>query len=75
MRRDDDRDPPADDRDLYPEDDPTDPSHPDFDLSEAAPYSPYEGAPRPWFTRRWFLMIVALLVVVGLFLPYLRTIL
>jgi hypothetical protein len=51
-------------------DDPTDPAHPDFDLSEAAPYSTYEPR-KPWFLRRWVLIVVSSLVVLALVLPYL----
>jgi hypothetical protein len=54
----------------YEDDDPNDPSHPDYDLSESAPYDfdrPYE---KPWFLRRWFLLTVALLIVFSLLLPY-----
>jgi hypothetical protein len=50
-------------------DDPTDPTHPDFDLSEAAPYSSQEHR-KPWFLRRWALIVVSALVVVSLVLPY-----
>ena len=53
-------------------DDPNDPSHPDHDLSEAAGYSGWAPAPRPWFTRRWVLLTVAALVIVGLVLPFVR---
>jgi hypothetical protein len=50
-------------------DDPRDPAHPDFDLSEAAPYSSHEPR-KPWFLRRWALIVVSALVVVSLVLPY-----
>jgi hypothetical protein len=51
------------------EDDPNDPAHPDFDLSESAPYDydgPYE---KPWFLRRGVLMAVSLLLIFSLLLP------
>ena len=53
------------------DDDPNDPSHPDYDLSNSAPYDfdkPYE---KPWFLRRWVLLLVSVIVLVGLLLPYL----
>src|SRR5688500_4337555 len=52
------------------EDDPTDPNHPDHDLSEAAPaYLDYID--KPWFLLRSLLMIITVLVIGGLVLPYL----
>ncbi|HWO73831.1 MAG TPA: hypothetical protein VNN21_09775 [Dehalococcoidia bacterium] len=54
----------------HEDDDPTDPSHPDFDLSEASPYSAYEPRPKPWYLRRVTLLLVSLLVVFSLLLPY-----
>lgn len=58
------------DPDLFEADDPTDPDHPDYDLSVAAPAYLIEE-PRPWFLQRWFLLSVAVLVISGLVLPYL----
>jgi hypothetical protein len=55
-------------------DDPTDPEHPDYDLSVASPYAPYEPPPKPWFMRRLALILVAIVVITGLFVPYLRNI-
>jgi hypothetical protein len=52
------------------DDDPNDPSHPDFDLSESAPYDFDEPYQKPWFLRRWVLLLVSLIVVVSLLLPY-----
>jgi hypothetical protein len=54
----------------FEDDDPNDPSHPDFDLSDSAPHDfdgPYE---KPWFLRRWLLLLVSLLVVISLLLPF-----
>ncbi len=49
--------------------DPTDPSHPDHDLSEATGYGAWEPAakPNPWLRR--VLVILSLLAVLGLILP------
>jgi hypothetical protein len=49
--------------------DPTDPSHPDHDLSEATGYGAWEPAqkPNPWLRR--VLVILSLLAVLGLTLP------
>jgi hypothetical protein len=52
------------------DDDPNDPSHPDYDLSDSAPYDFDEPYEKPWFLRRWVLLLVSLIVVVGLLLPY-----
>lgn len=51
------------------EDDPTDPSHPDYDLSSAAP-AYLDKIDKPWFLQRWFVGLVALLLIAGLVLPY-----
>jgi hypothetical protein len=59
------------DEDEDEDDDPNDPSHRDYDLSESAPYASYEEQTRPWFTRRWVLLIVAVLIIASLLLPYL----
>jgi hypothetical protein len=54
------------------DDDPTDPNSPDFDLSTAADYdyddyeAPYRG---PWFTRRWVLILVAFVAIMGFTIP------
>lgn len=57
------------------DDDPNDPSHRDYDLSNSAPYD-YErpADDKPWFLRRWAMMIVGLLLVFSLLLPYLNMI-
>ena len=58
------------DRSDYEDDDPNDPSHPDFDLSDSAPHDfdePYEKA---WFLQRWLLLLVSAIVLLGLLLPY-----
>ena len=53
------------------DDDPNDPSHPDYDLSNSAPYDFDEPYEKPWFLRRWVLLLVSVIVLVGLLLPYL----
>jgi hypothetical protein len=53
------------------EDDPNDPRHPDFDLSEAAGWTSSAPRSKPWFMRRWALLIVAVLVIIALFVPLL----
>ncbi len=52
--------------------DPGDPSHPDYDLSEAAGYAGWESAPKPWLARRGVILLVALIVIAGLVIPLLR---
>jgi hypothetical protein len=52
-------------------DDPNDPAHPDWDLSESAPYFVDEPLAKPWFTRRWVLLIVGAVVISSLLLPVL----
>ena len=49
--------------------DPSDPSHPDHDLSETAGYGAWEPAekPNPWLRRA--LVFLSLLAVLGLVLP------
>jgi hypothetical protein len=49
--------------------DPTDPSHPDHDLSEAAGYGASEPVekPNPWLRRA--LLVLSLLAILGLILP------
>jgi hypothetical protein len=54
----------------YEDDDPNDPSHPDFDLSDSAPYEFDEPYRKPWFLQRWVLLLVSLIVVFSLLLPY-----
>ena len=70
----DDRELDGDALDEPAEDDPTAPGHRDFDLSTASPYAPYEPPPKPWFMRRVALILVAIVVITGLFVPYLRNI-
>jgi len=60
---------PQDERD----DDPNSPWHRDHDLSESSPEYYFEARPKPWFARRWFLWLIALLVVAGMFLPLFQT--
>jgi hypothetical protein len=54
--------------DEYDDDDPNNPSHRDYDLSESAPYEfdSWTSGDRPWFLRRWVLLTVSLLVVLSL---------
>ena len=52
------------------DDDPNDPSHPDFDLSDSAPYDFDEPYEKPWFLQRWLLLMVSAIVLLGLLLPY-----
>jgi len=49
--------------------DPTDPSHPDHDLSETTGYGAWEPAekPNPWLRRA--LVVLSLLAILGLILP------
>ena len=53
------------------DDDFSDPDHPDHDLSEWSPYSPGVPDGKPWFTRRWVLITVSAIVILGLVLPFL----
>jgi hypothetical protein len=50
--------------------DPNDPTHPDYDLSEAAGYGGWEAAPKPLLLRRGVILIVTLLVIIGLMVPF-----
>lgn len=50
--------------------DPNDPTHPDYDLSEAAGYGDWEPAPKPLILRRGVILIVTLLVIIGLMIPF-----
>ncbi|HEU0072799.1 MAG TPA: hypothetical protein VFS30_02215 [Dehalococcoidia bacterium] len=54
----------------FEDDDPNDPSHRDYDLSNSAPYDFDEPYEKPWFLRRWLLLLVSLIVLAGLLLPY-----
>ena len=51
--------------------DPNDPSHPDFDLSEAG-YSGVEPEGRPWFPPRALIIAVAVLLLVVMLWPACR---
>jgi hypothetical protein len=59
---------------LYEEDDedPTNPAHPDYDLSTASPYRHVEPQPRYWFTARWVLLLIAIIAIGGMLIPYFR---
>jgi hypothetical protein len=54
------------------EDDPNDPRHRDFDLSEAGIGVHRDYDKKPFFLRRGVLLVVAVLVIVGLLLPFIR---
>lgn len=62
-----------DDRASADDDDPNDPSHPDFDLSEVGrPVHHYETGPeKPWFLRRVFLQAVAAVLIASMTIPVL----
>jgi hypothetical protein len=51
------------------DDDPNDPRHPDFDLSESGFWHEYDPHPKPWFLRRWMLLLIAVLVIVAMIAP------
>ncbi|OGO50204.1 MAG: hypothetical protein A2148_04170 [Chloroflexi bacterium RBG_16_68_14] len=46
--------------------DPNDPSHPDYDLSEAAGYAYWEPSSKSLLTRRGVILLITLLVIAGL---------
>ena len=61
--------------DEFEEDDPNDPQHRDHDLSTSADYDFDSWADdKPWFMRRWAVIVVSgmliLSLVLGLILPY-----
>ena len=62
--------PPPQDPDPEP-DDLSDPRHPDFDLSEWAPYGIGDEQAKPWFIRRGVYILVAFLVISSLVLSFL----
>jgi hypothetical protein len=49
--------------------DPTDPSHPDFDLSEAAEHSDWEQRRGLLPLRRWVILLVTIVIIITLFWP------
>jgi hypothetical protein len=53
----------------YEDDDPNNPTHRDHDLSTSANYD-YDtwDTPKPWYLRRWLLLLVSLLIVASLVL-------
>lgn len=63
--------PEADDDEGAWELDPNDPSHPDYDLSEAAGYADWEPAPKPLLLRRGVMLLIVTLIIVGFILPFL----
>ena len=50
--------------------DPTDPSHPDFDLSEASPYSDYQQRRGLLPPPQWLIVLVSIIVLLALFSPF-----
>lgn len=50
---------------------PTDPSHPDYDLSEAAPYVGGERPSRVLPLARWVIWVISLIVIFSLLVPVL----
>lgn len=54
---------------------PTDPSHPDYDLSESAPYAGLEGRSRLLPLARWAIWVISLLLLLALLVPALLRIL
>jgi hypothetical protein len=54
----------------FEDDDPTDPSHRDFDLSTSAPYD-FDGPAdsKPWFLRRGFILLIGTVLIVSIVLP------
>ncbi len=50
--------------------DPTDPDHPDFDLSEAAGYSDYERRRGLLPPPQWLILLVSIIVVLSLLAPF-----
>ncbi len=62
---------PEDESEDLADDDPNDPLHRDFDLSESAGWGYHRPTTKPWFLRRWALLVVAGLVILGLVIPIL----
>jgi hypothetical protein len=50
--------------------DPNDPSHPDFDLSEAAGHTDYDQRRRLFTLPHWLLLLVTIIVLVALLWPF-----
>ena len=63
-----DDEPPEEDEELEGEWelDPNDPTHPDYDLSEAAGYANWEPAPKPLLARRGIILLITLVIVIAL---------
>ena len=55
--------------------DPNDPTHPDYDLSDAAGYAEWEPSPKPVLLWRGVVLVVSLLIITGLFLSLLLRVL
>lgn len=51
--------------------DPNDPTHPDYDLSEAAGYADWEPSPKPALLRRGAVLLITLLILAALLMPVL----
>jgi hypothetical protein len=49
--------------------DPTDPDHPDFDLSEASPYSGYQQRRGFLPPPQWLILLVSIIVLFALVAP------
>jgi hypothetical protein len=50
--------------------DPTDPSHPDFDLSEASPYTDYQQRRGLLPPPQWLIVLVSIIVLLALIAPF-----
>ncbi len=46
--------------------DPNDPTHPDYDLSEAAGYAHWEPSPKPLLARRGVILVLTLVILAAL---------
>ena len=51
--------------------DPNDPTHPDFDLSEAAGYAEWEPSPKPVLLWRGVVLLLTFAIIVALLVPLL----
>ena len=46
--------------------DPNDPTHPDYDLSDAAGYANWDPSPKPWLMRAGVALLITAVVIVAL---------